>query len=265
MIFFQIRRSDIFFSDGPLLQLIHSIAYRNFKNVEDAIVHLVTLPDDDEEEEGGIDIALEPPAEGAESDVDDLPNDATLVDENVNLLGNRLLAMPSHISRAKSHSPTILKEWEREKISPHAIFRYMWNDEIIELIVRETNRNHAAKFGRQLDVTNSEILQVLGILLLSGYLSVSNRRMFWSTSTTTRNEAIANTGMTKNRFGNFIASLHFADNSSMDIRMIVSTKFTLFLIISTLFSLKWRNPFLMSGRLTRPWSHTSADTASNNL
>lgn len=45
----------------------------------------------------GIDIALEPPDDGAESDADDPSEDIVDGEENVNLLGARLLAKPPHI------------------------------------------------------------------------------------------------------------------------------------------------------------------------
>ena len=64
--------------------------------MEEAVSYLFTLSDD--EDATGIDIALEPPEEGVESDVDDLDNDTVMVDENINLLGYRILSMPAHIS-----------------------------------------------------------------------------------------------------------------------------------------------------------------------
>ncbi|KAK4299709.1 hypothetical protein Pmani_028025 [Petrolisthes manimaculis] len=69
---------------------------RYLKNVEEAVNYLYSLPE--EEEVTGIDIALEPPDDGAESDVDDPSEDAVDVGvENVRLLGAKLLAQPPHI------------------------------------------------------------------------------------------------------------------------------------------------------------------------
>ena len=39
----------------------------------------------------------------------------------------------------KTHCPALINEWKQENISPHGVFRYIWSDEIIDLIVEETN------------------------------------------------------------------------------------------------------------------------------
>ena len=76
---------------------VFSFFSRKFKNVEDAIAFLDTILGEDDDAVR-YDIALEPPEEGRDSDVDDLDNDAVIVDENVNLIGSRLLALPAHIT-----------------------------------------------------------------------------------------------------------------------------------------------------------------------
>lgn len=114
------------------------------------------------------------------------------------------------------HEPTLLKEWKQENVTPTDVFKSMWNEEIISMIVEETNKYSLSKFGSQLNVTEEEIYQVLGILLLSGYVSVPNRRLFWSSYDDTNCKAVTNSGMTKNRFEAIMSSLHFADNSKRD-------------------------------------------------
>ena len=101
-------------------------------------------------------------------------------------------------------------------MSPIDVFNYLWNDEIIDHIVIETNRYHSSKFGKQHSVTNHEIRQFFGIMILSGYVTVPNRRQFWSNSPTTRNTSVVESGMTSKRFADIMASLHFADNSQID-------------------------------------------------
>ena len=76
---------------------------RMFKNVEGAVAYLFTMPDD--EQATAVDIALEPPDDGAESDGDDPSED--LVDvgvENISLLGAKLLAKPPHIENTNRNS-----------------------------------------------------------------------------------------------------------------------------------------------------------------
>ncbi|XP_045134429.1 piggyBac transposable element-derived protein 3-like [Portunus trituberculatus] len=71
-------------------------------NVEDAVNYLYSIPDYDEAT--GIDITLEPPDDGAQSDADDPSEDIVDVEENVNLLGPRLLANAPHIQLTNRNS-----------------------------------------------------------------------------------------------------------------------------------------------------------------
>ena len=258
-------------------------------NVEEAIEYLYQLPDD--VNSTAIDIALEPPDDGAESDRDDPSEDVVDVEENVMLLGPKLLAKPPHIELSnrnsrlepclsvsvpidlqtqeeiadvtiqtrksrkpptkqtsqtrktkksprkrtkhtydwkkceleqsssgrqaseEEHRPKILNKWADEGLTPIDIFKYMWNEEIMELIKEETNRYCQQKFGRELNVTVDELYQVLGILLLSGYNKVPNRRMFWSRQADCRNLAVMQCGMSVNRFEDIIRCLHLVDNT----------------------------------------------------
>ena len=55
-----------------------------FSNIEDAVEYFFNLSDDEDEESTLIDIVLEPPDDGAESDVDDPNKDVVDVDGNKN-------------------------------------------------------------------------------------------------------------------------------------------------------------------------------------
>lgn len=252
--------------------------YFRFVNVEDAIAYMNSIPD--EEDATGIDIFLEPPDDGAESDADDPSEDvADVGEENVKLLGAKLLAKPAHVeftnrnarndpclsrtipvdfqegktvgneegeqmppSKKKkkqrpvkpcytwkkrnfeatpdtdeqvleSHHPSVLHKWSDEGVTPVGIFTELWNDDLMKLIMTETNRYHQAKFGKELFVTVEELYKVFGIFLLSGYNKVPNRRLYWSRQTDTHNLAVSQCGMGVNRFEEIVRSLHFADNS----------------------------------------------------
>ena len=76
---------------------------RYLKDVEEAINYLYSLADDDDAT--GIDIALEPPIDGAESDADDPSEDLVDIgEENIRLLGSKLLAQPPHIELTNRNS-----------------------------------------------------------------------------------------------------------------------------------------------------------------
>ncbi|KAK3887629.1 hypothetical protein Pcinc_008333 [Petrolisthes cinctipes] len=177
-------------------------------NVEEAVAFLYSISDD--EDATAIDIALEPPDDGAESDGDDPSEDVVDVDENIMLLGPELLDKLPHIelsyrnsrlepclsmsspvglqsqeelseatsqtrnskkppkkclkkthewtkcvleqtsngkqSSVDDHRTFILHKWADEGLTPIDIFKYMWNDEVMELMREETNRYHQQKF-----------------------------------------------------------------------------------------------------------------------
>ena len=82
------------------------------------MAYLHTLPDE-EDEAVNYDIVLEPPVEGHDSDVDDLNNDDVIVEENVNLLGSRLLAMPANITiNTRSGERRQMDEPDTENAAP---------------------------------------------------------------------------------------------------------------------------------------------------
>lgn len=86
----------------------------------------------------------------------------------------------------ETHKPFVFHKWADEGLTPVDIFKVFWNDDIMEIMTTETNRYHHVKFGKQLNVTVEELFQVLGVLLLSGYNTVPNRRVFWSSSADSR-------------------------------------------------------------------------------
>ncbi|KAK4314976.1 hypothetical protein Pmani_013759 [Petrolisthes manimaculis] len=101
------------------LKNICKMSHNKFlNNVEDAVQYLFSLPD--EEGTTGINISLEPPDDGAESDADDPSEDIVDIgEENVNLLGARILAKPPHIeltNRNSCHEPC--SSWSLPVIVP---------------------------------------------------------------------------------------------------------------------------------------------------
>ena len=64
-------------------------------------------------------------------------------------------------------------------------------------------------------VSEKEIKVFIAILIVSGIVPVSSRRLFWKNSKITRNDAVYN-AMRRNRFEKLIQFLHFADNTCLD-------------------------------------------------
>ena len=92
--------------------------------------------------------------------------------------------------------------------SPEDLFYRFWNEEVMELITKESNE-YAARNGMHDElVTNDELYSFLGILLLSGYCTLTNLRMYWQESEDTHNGLVSR-AMTRERFKAIKRMLHF--------------------------------------------------------
>lgn len=60
-----------------------------------------------------------------------------------------------------------------------------------------------------------ELKCVLGILILSGYISYPRRQMFWETAPDSHHCLVADS-LRKDRFELIFSNLHFADNSELE-------------------------------------------------
>ena len=188
--------------------------------------------DDDVNE---IDIALVPPYEpnGISSDEDSDEEDAPKC--NLNRVGRGCLTTECEViglteKSSNASKPEKIKwtntefqpsnfpspshpvnEATEEKLSaceqPIDYLNLFLPDSVIELIVNESNQ-YATSKGRNINLTPQELLKVIGILYLSGYSSVPQRRMYWSTENDARNELIA-TSMPRTRFESILSILHF--------------------------------------------------------
>ncbi len=79
--------------------------------------------------------------------------------------------------------------------------------------MRESNR-YAFQNNLDLNITAEEMKCVLGVLILSGYLSLP-RRMFWENSADTHHSLVTNT-MRRDIFEAIFTHLHLADNTQLD-------------------------------------------------
>lgn len=115
---------------------------------------------------------------------------------------------------------------ENEEILPIDVYRLFVTDEIIELMVTETNRYHdACMIGNHVtrhsklklwnSVTAKDIEEFLGILLLMGLNKQPTIDSYWSKSKMYGVELIKNT-MARNKFELISRFLHFANNEESD-------------------------------------------------
>lgn len=114
------------------------------------------------------------------------------------------------------HIPNQFNQWNDEQgprylQPPLYYFDCMFNDNVIELLVRYTNL-YAGQRNKVGNVTVSEMKCFLGILMYSGYVIVPRRFMYWETSSDA-NFSIVHNAMARDRFTFIMSNLHFCDNA----------------------------------------------------
>ena len=97
------------------------------------------------------------------------------------------------------------------------VFKKLFNDEILNVIVRETNRYARQKLAgdaldKWQDVTLEEIKAFLGVSVVMGVNILPSISDYWSSNQFLRNEGIQKV-MTKNRYENISRFFHFSDSS----------------------------------------------------
>ena len=64
---------------------------------------------------------------------------------------------------------------------PFSLFRHFFTMDMISMITNETNRYAKSKNNQTFVVTESEIVNFLGIIIISGYHSLPAEKLYWST------------------------------------------------------------------------------------
>ena len=99
-------------------------------------------------------------------------------------------------------------------------FNLIFGDEMIDLIVRETNRyarqklaTNIARLNKWQDTTRQEVKAYLGICLIMGINNLPRLAMYWSSDPFIGNTGIQNV-VTKNRFEELSQYLHFSNSAT---------------------------------------------------
>jgi len=85
----------------------------------------------------------------------------------------------------------------------------------MELICKESNE-HAVQKGRQsfdLDIPTLKLF--LSILMLSGYVPLPRRFMYWEAEGDAHNSMVSR-AMSRNKFSSIMSDIHFVNNNSLD-------------------------------------------------
>ncbi|KAK9727485.1 Transposase IS4 [Popillia japonica] len=86
-----------------------------------------------------------------------------------------------------------------------------FDEDIIEHIVTETNR-YASQKNKPDNISSQELKCFLGVLIISGYIQLPRRRMFWEREKDTHNDLVAS-AISRDRFEFLMIHLHLTDNT----------------------------------------------------
>lgn len=97
---------------------------------------------------------------------------------------------------------------------PYELFSLFFDQEVLDLFVSYSNM-YAARRNRKADISLQEMKCFFAILLLSGYSSVSRRRMYWEKSVDTHNQLVSDC-LSRDRFEHILTNIHCCDNDNLD-------------------------------------------------
>ncbi|XP_044763683.1 piggyBac transposable element-derived protein 3-like [Coccinella septempunctata] len=98
--------------------------------------------------------------------------------------------------------------------TPLELFEYFFDKELVDMFVGYTNI-YSAKRNRIGSVSQSEMKSFFGILLLSGYIPLPRRRMYWENSKDSHNNLVVN-ALSRDKFEFIMSNLHCCDNDLLD-------------------------------------------------
>ena len=220
----------------------------------DEIHDLLLEPSDDEEASDDEIFAIEPPIENANADTDcDSDGSDDEVSCNPDHLPRRIL-LANTIPASEQETPDVVETespqpsskrrrkeatiWHKdiskvvdsvrdyEALSTDAsdeegtenILQHIghyWTDEWLDYVC-EQSILYAEQKSLQHDCVSRDNLRVFfGILILSGYNKLANRRLYWTQMPDVKNELVVNS-MRRDTFDQIMRCLHFTDNMNID-------------------------------------------------
>ncbi|XP_058793962.1 piggyBac transposable element-derived protein 3-like [Phymastichus coffea] len=96
--------------------------------------------------------------------------------------------------------------------TPLDLFSCLFSEDILDLIVLQTNNYAHQNNRKQIPITKNELIIFLGINILMGIKKMPSYRDYWS-SDPKLNDPYISSLMTVNRFGFFLGNIHMTDNS----------------------------------------------------
>ena len=103
-----------------------------------------------------------------------------------------------------------------ETVDPHvSLFENFFTDDIIKFICEESIRYTISKGNHSFTIDTNTLKAFIVILLVSGYVDLARRPMYWEHNEDTHNATLSSL-LSRNRFDEVMQNLHLADNSNLD-------------------------------------------------
>ena len=103
-------------------------------------------------------------------------------------------------------------EAPRNPLTPLDYFYQFIDNDMFQILAENTNLYAVQKHGKSLDTNLKELEQIVGMVFRMELVRMPSSRMYWENDT--RHAPVADI-MSRNRFLNIIAKLHFVDNLSV--------------------------------------------------
>ena len=111
-------------------------------------------------------------------------------------------------------TPVEREEDKNDITSPLDYFRKFFSVDLVDHIVQQTNL-YSKQHGRNVEVSKEEMLGIIGVMILSGYHPVFDKKLLWSSDDDVSVEWVKEL-MSRNRFIAIIRDIHLADNCNLD-------------------------------------------------
>nr|XP_023022344.1 piggyBac transposable element-derived protein 3-like [Leptinotarsa decemlineata] len=115
----------------------------------------------------------------------------------------------------KPCEPLTIDFLKKTVASPLDAFKCFFTDQLVNRIVTHSNLYACQKGEHHENISSEEIYTVLGIMLLSGYHKLPNKRMCWQEDPNC-NVTIVSEAMRRRRFEEILRYIHLNDNTNID-------------------------------------------------
>ena len=110
---------------------------------------------------------------------------------------------------------SIITKFKDQNFEPIDVFKDCFSEDIMNYICRETVKYAVQGGDFQFTLSEDDLYKYFGILLLSGYNKLPQRKMYWETRTDSNNFLVRH-AMNRNKFEKIHKHLHFNDNSKLN-------------------------------------------------